>query len=119
MERSAVSGAKASRGRVVPHPLIPSFPHSLIHFTHLPAHDAPGPPILPRPYPQVAIRAAHDPPTQLHRESRAERGDRDVRADASHAQLLRFVLAEPDDSRSVRLEILRLRAELAVRSREE
>jgi hypothetical protein len=62
------------------------------------------------------MRSANQRSRNFDGELRSQRHDGDVRPDASHAQLLRFMRSKPYESGSMRVEILRLRSDLSVRS---
>src|SRR4051812_22196407 len=74
---------------------------------------------LSRPHARVAKGAVMERSTHVHRQSRAERRDRDVRTHAPDAQLFRLVGAKSNGAGPVSIEVLRLRGELSVGSDEE
>ena len=70
---------------------------------HVAGYDAPRLPILARPDARVTVRAFDHHTGHLDDEPSAERGNGDVRANATDAKLFRLVAAKPDGARLVRL----------------
>ena len=64
------------------------------------------------------MRSANQRSRNFDGELRSQRHDGDVRPDASHAQFFRLVHSKPNEPGSMRVEIMRLRPDLSVRSRE-
>lgn len=89
------------------------------NLTHVTANDTPGAAILARPDSGVPVRAAVDRSGYFDGESGSQCSHGDILAHESDAQLLRLVGAEADDTRAMRLEILGLGSELAVRTGEQ
>jgi len=82
------------------------------------AHDAPGA-LLARPHSSVAIGALDHRAVDLNNETRTKGNDRNIGTDAANSQLGWFVFADSHDTGSVRRQILRLRTQLSVGTREE
>lgn len=79
------------------------------------AHHTPLFAFLARPHPSVTIRAPDNAAIYLNHESRTQCSDRNIDPNASDLKFLRFVSAKPNNTGSVRIQILSLGSELAVR----
>lgn len=65
------------------------------------------------------MRSADERSAYFDGQPRSERDDGDVAADSPGVQFLWFVFSKPHQTGPMRVEILRLRAELSVRAREQ
>ena len=83
------------------------------------AHHAPRSPVLSGPYASVAIGPAHDLATYFDLEPGTKCRHRDIRPHPPDAKLLRLVRSEAHHAGTMGVEILRLCAELTVRTGEE
>ena len=100
--------------------LVPGMHSSVArHPTHMPSDHAPLPCVLARPHSCVSEPAAHNTTVDLHLQSCAQRRDHDIGPDTSSMQFLGHMLSKPDPARSMCLEILLLRTEPAIRTREQ
>ena len=88
-------------------------------FAHMPADNTPASVVVTRPNSRVAICAAHDSPGDLYLEPRTQRCDRNIASDSPDAQLLWLVIAESNETGSMRVEVPQLRRKIAIGPGEE
>jgi len=86
---------------------------------HVTADHTPRTAGFARPDARISERSSIQRARDFDREPRAKAGHGDVWTDASHSKLLGLVLSKANNARSMRLEILTLGRELAVRTGEE
>lgn len=93
--------------------------YSLRHRTHLTGDHLPTVASLARPHANIPERPARDGALDFHGETRPKRRHGDVRAHATHTELLRHVLTEPHGTGAMRGEVVTLGRKPAVRAREQ